>query len=146
MKKMLYTACILSLALCLSSASAFAGFGAGAGTGTCPHLGYSQVILDGTPFDYEGTVVSIGTDMGMVIATDAGNVTVYGIGPIRFWNTRDVYRPAVGDIVAVSGYTVDFSGVERNIAMTITVDGTEVELRDPETARPLWAGGRKALQ
>jgi len=44
--------------------------------------------------------------------------------------------------VSASGYTVNFSGVERNIAMTITVNGTEVQLRDPDTGKPLWRGGR----
>ncbi len=74
----------------------------GQGNGTCPqtgNAGIAQAILDGTPFVFEGTVVSIGSGTGMVIATAEDNATVYGIGPVRYWDSLDVDRPAVGDVV-----------------------------------------------
>ena len=165
MKKTMYAACIVALAVLIGSGSGYAGNGnngngsdsgnkggqkyngtnGGQGNGTCTQAGYAgiaQAILDGTPFVYEGTVVSIGSGTGMVIATADDNATVYGIGPVRYWDSLDVDRPAVGDEVSVSGYTVNHFGIERNIAMTITVNGTEVQLRDPDTGKPLWRGGR----
>ncbi len=168
MKKTLYTAFIIALAVLIGAGSGYAGNGnggngsdgngngtkggqqyngtnGGQGNGTCTQANYSgiaQGILEGTPFVYEGTVISIGYGQGMVIATAEDNATVYGIGPVRYWDKLDVDRPEVGDEVSASGYTVNFSGVERNIAMTITVNGTEVQLRDPDTGKPLWRGGR----
>jgi len=104
--------------------------------------GNAQYILEGTPFELTGAVVSIALGMGMEIATADGNVIVYGIGPVRYWESVGVERPAVGDEVTVSGYSVDFNGELRNIAMSITVDGTAVQLRDHDTALPLWRGNR----
>jgi hypothetical protein len=158
MKKIMYAACIMALAVLMSAGSSYAGNGNGGGNkggqkhnggqdnSTCTranNAGISQYILGGTPFVYEGTVVSIGSGLGMVIATAEGNVIVYGIGPVHYWDTLEVDRPSVGDVITASGYTVDYSGVERNVAMSLTIDGTEVQLRDPETAKPLWAGSRK---
>ena len=57
----------------------------------------------------------------------------------------DVERPVVGDTVSVTGYTVDFNGELRNIAITVTIDETLVVLRDAETGYPLWRGGRFQL-
>lgn len=141
MKKTMYAVFILAMAVVLCSGSSYAGNGKGNGTGTCRQIcstGISQNILAGTPFVYEGTVVSICSDMGVVIATEEGNVTVYGIGPVYYWNALDVDRPLVGDAITASGYMVNYSGVERNIVMSITIDGIEVQLRDPVTAKPLW--------
>ncbi len=153
MKKIMYVAFILALTVFIGAGTGYAGKGnggngggkGGQGNGTCPqtgNAGIAQAILDGTPFVYEGPVVSIGSGTGMVIATAEDNATVYGIGPVRYWDSLDVDRPAVGDVVTASGYTVNYSGIARNIAMSITVNGTEVQLRDPDTAKPLWVGAR----
>jgi hypothetical protein len=108
--------------------------------------GSMEIILDGTPFEVAGTVVSLMSGKGMVIAIDEGDVTVYGVGPSSYWEKVGVDRPVVGDMVLVSGYTVDYSGVLINIAMAITVDDTLVQLRDPDTGVPLWKGGKKSKQ
>jgi len=155
MKKVIYLAIIFALAVLFSTSACYAGNGNGGngnngskgsqGNGTCTLTdlaGISPGILEGEPFEYEGTVASIGFGQGMVIATADGTVTVYGIGPVRYWNKLDVDRPVAGDVVSVSGYTVTFLGAERNIAMSITIDGTTVQLRDPDTAKPLWVGAR----
>jgi hypothetical protein len=148
MKKYFNTAAILLLVLLMGTGYGIAGNGKGGDNGkgsaggTRIGGGIAQHILDGTPFEFTGAVVSIATGMGMEIATADGNVTVYGIGPVRYWESVGAERPAVGDEVAVSGYSVDFNGELRNIAMAITVDGTAVQLRDPDTALPLWRGNK----
>ena len=149
MKKTMYASFILAMAVFICSGSGYAGNGngSGKGSGTCTqtgNAGIAQAILEGAPFVYEGTVVSIGSGTGMVIAMAEDNATVYGIGPVRYWDRLDVDRPAVGDVIIARGYTVDYSGIARNIAMSITIDGMEVQLRDPDTAKPLWVGGRNA--
>jgi hypothetical protein len=44
--------------------------------------------------------------------------------------------------VTVEGYTVICEGAEVDVAMTITIDGQVVQLRDPDTGAPLWLGLR----
>lgn len=96
-------------------------------------------ILDGTPFSYVGTVITVGVPGdGMVIATDSENITIFGLGPLFYWERLGVDRPVIGDVVEVEGYAVDFNGEIRNIAMNMTIDGVFIQLRDPETGRPLW--------
>ena len=74
---------------------------------------------------------------------DGSTADIFGIGPIWYWQLNSVDRPTVGEEVSVSGFTVEYNeGVFRNIAMTITVDGEAVQLRDPNTGYPLWRGGR----
>ncbi len=58
----------------------------------------------------------------MIISTTDGNVvTINGIGPVRYWDDQGVIRPTVGDTVTVEGYTVDYNGTDRNIAVIIMV-------------------------
>lgn len=100
-------------------------------------------ILEGIPFSYTGTVITVGIPgEGMVIATDSENVTIFGLGPQSYWDNVGVERPAIGDVVEVNGYAVDFNGEIRNIAMNMTVNGEFIQLRDPETGRPLWGQRR----
>jgi hypothetical protein len=146
MKKYLNIAAIVLLVILMGPGLGIAGNGKDAGNGrgnsggNCIGRGIAQHILEGTPVELTGTVVSITLGMGMEITTADGNVIVHGIGPVRYWESVGVERPAVGDEVAVSGYSVEFNGELRNIAMSITVDGTTVQLRDPDTALPLWRG------
>ena len=116
------------------------GGGAGGGGGTGP----IHDIFAGVEFLYSGDVIGIGTDGGVTIATNTENVTIYGIGPVRYWESLDppVVRPVDGDTIDVIGYEVDYNGELRNIAVIIIVDGVEVPLRDTETGAPLWRGGR----
>ncbi len=104
-------------------------------------------ILNGTPFTYQGDVISVGlmSDTnrghrgdGMVISTSEGNISVSGLGPYFYWENADVRRPVVGDNVTVTGYIVDFNGSIVYVLMSIEVDGTTLQLRDPETGLPLW--------
>lgn len=103
-------------------------------------------IFDGISFDYSGEVISIGYGgSGMVIETEDAEVMIYGLGPLWFWNCKNVSRPVVGDAIKINGYAVDYNDVQRNIAVFITIDGQTIELRDPETGAPLWRGGNRWL-
>jgi hypothetical protein len=126
--------------------------GSGAGNGGNPgqgggYMGLYYHILNGTPFTYEGEVIStcvtglgIRGD-GLVIATTEGNIEVHGLGPVHYWEHLELSKPAVGDTVTVSGFTVDFNGTTVNVLISIVLgDGTSVQLRDPETGAPLWRG------
>jgi ABC-type enterochelin transport system substrate-binding protein len=101
-----------------------------------------MISTAGTPFAVTGTVVTIATGEGLELVTEGGTtVIVYGLGSLRYWNSMGVDRPAVGDEVSVSGYTVVYDTEEnivRNIATIITVGGVNLELRDAETGLPLW--------
>ena len=136
MKKFLTGGMIVMMVLFLSAGLGLAGNGNGVGGGTGP----INDILSGETFDYSGNVMEILADGGFVVKTENDvYVTIYGIGPVKFWESIDIARPAVGDLVTVSGYTVDYDGVDRNIAFTIQVGEEDpVELRDSETGLPLW--------
>jgi len=151
MKALITIAMLLALALVPLGGQALAagppdtpmpgpGAGQGPGAGMMNGGNYSY-ILSGTPFTYSGTVVSVNyyTGGGLVLATDSGNQTLYGIGPYWYWDQQGYTWPQVGDIVTGQGYTVDLGGTERNILMSITTaDGRSLQLRDPDTGRPLW--------
>ena len=101
-------------------------------------------ILDGEPFTYTGEVVSLGYfGKGTVISTDDGVVTLYGLGPLWYWDCKEIPPPEVGDVIEVSGYTVEYNSVKRNVVTSITTGGEILELRDPEDGLPLWRGTSK---
>lgn len=120
---------------------ALAGLGpAIAGNGQGFLVGPVSPILSGTPFDLTGEVVGLVLGQGLELATIDGNVLIYGIGPYWYWESLGVDRPVPGDTLQVLGYIVDDNGTERYIAMTVIIGDHEVQLRDPETGRPLWRG------
>ncbi len=125
------------LAMGIGSA-ALAGNGNGAMDGTGPVIS----IFDGTPVTISGVVASVGTQ-GQGIAIDTGTdvITVYGMGPIKFWDAASVSRPEVGEAITVNGYEVTFSdGTSKIIATSVTVDGQTIELRNSLDGTPLWRG------
>jgi len=137
MKKVLASSVVVLMVLFLSAGFGLAGNGQGGGSGG--GTGPIHDILSGTPFDITGDVFSIVPGGGVEIAPAEGdNVIIYGIGPVRYWDSLGGDRLLVGDAIEVTGYTVDYNGVLRNIAMGITIDGVMVELRDPDTGVPLW--------
>jgi len=142
MKKALTGSVIVLMVFFLSAGLGLAGNGKGGGNGAGNGTGPIHDILGGTPFMYTGDVVSLVFGQGLLLAlSDGTNVTVYGIGPVRYWESVGVDRPAVGETVIADGYTVDYNGELRNIAMRITVGPDTVELRDLDTGMPLWRGG-----
>jgi hypothetical protein len=107
--------------------------GNGNGTGNGPIN-----IYDGTPFSFSGIVVSYGNSgNALVVATDAGELTVIGLGPRRYWKKLGIAKPVEGDSVSGNGYTVDYNGNVLNVLTDITVNGVTVQLRDEE-GRPAW--------
>jgi len=136
-KKLISLVAVCAIVL-MGMGMSYADKGKGPGDGTGPF----HDILAGVFFEEDGVVVTIGMGDGMVIAVDGQNITIYGIGPYWYWNSQGVDRPMVGDQVEVSGYIVNYNGVNRYIAMSVTVDEGTVQLRDPETGAPLWKGGK----
>ncbi|GEM_PF-605839 len=110
-------------------------------TGTCVNAAAN--ILNGTPVNASGTISEV-LYYGQGIKIDTGNevMTIYGIGPFWYWDQLGVGRPSVGDTIVAEGYNVTYSdGSEKIIAMSVTVNGAAVALRDSETGAPLWRGG-----
>ncbi len=125
------------LLICLNSA-AFAMKGRGAGDGSGPLLLHSVV----STFTYDGVITSAGVaGDGIEISTAGGLVTVYGLGPSRYWESLGLNKLeslAIGASVSVTGIVVELNGDLRNLATTISVDGLTIDLRDPVTGKPLW--------
>ncbi len=116
------------------------GGGGNGGGGNGGGNGGGHNLLDGTPFSFEGTVITAGENgNGMEVSTASGNSIVSGLGPLRYWDSLDMTKPIVGDSVSGNGYTVDYNDVTKNILTDITLNGTQVQLRDEE-GKPLWRG------
>jgi hypothetical protein len=102
-------------------------------------------VLDGTPFNYTGTVEEyLGSSGGMVLAVEGtGDVTIYGLGPVWFWEANSVVRPDIGISVTVTGYTCN----DRNIAFSVQYEGlaSAFFLRNADTGLPLWAQAQKLM-
>lgn len=119
------------------------GQGAGGGTGI-------SLVCTGAPVTVVGMVSDVSyTGSGMVLTTDDGDVTIYGIGPFHYWESQGVNRPEVGELVMVEGMEVDFSGTLKLVAMSMTInETTTIELReecvDGIGGWPLWRGGSRA--
>lgn len=111
------------------------GRGAETGVPACP-------FLEGTPLTIEGTVSEIAfAGQGLRIDTGHEVVTVYGIGPFRYWTDLGVDRPDVGETISVDARVVSFTdGTVKAIAVTIYLGDEVVELRNPETGATLWRG------
>lgn len=122
------------------------GNGDGNGDGNGNAMGPAYNLLDGTPFSFSGTVVEVGTfGSGITVSTIAGNITVTGLGPNRYWFNLNLTKPVIGDTVSGKGYTVNYNETVRNVMTEITVNGNLVPLRD-ENGLPLWRGqGRRGF-
>ena len=64
---------------------AFAGKGP---NGNCNNGAGIFLVYPSSPVTIEGTVVSFTKGSGMVVDTGAGLETVYGIGPVWYWDSR----------------------------------------------------------
>ncbi len=148
MKKILASSVMVLMVLFLSAGLGLAkgpggGSGVGGGDGSCGGTGTS-VICTGEDVTLEGIVTDANTGSGLEIS---GTDTVYGIGPYWFWENAGMIRPVIGDEVSVNAKEVTFNETTiRIIAMSITVNGNELQLREPCVGDvggwPLWSGGR----
>ena len=149
MKKVLTGSVMALMVLFLSAGAGLAGNGNGSGQGSCGATGLS-IVCNGSPVEVIGVVsdVSYGGS-GLVLSPidKTDEVTIYGIGPYWYWDAKEIDRPVVGDMVAVSGMLLDFNGSQRIVAMSITVntEGLTIQLREPcgdgTGGQPLWSGG-----
>jgi hypothetical protein len=133
---------VLVCALVLVGAGmGFAGNGKGPGDGSGPICD----IVNGDKFSYEGIVVDCTQGNGLTLTVGDKNFLIYGIGPVAYWEKMGIEYPAASDELTAEGFTVDCSGTDRNIVMTITIGTDKIQLRDPVTGLPLWRGnnGRK---
>ncbi len=110
------------------------------GMGDCTQPCPVSAVTQGTPMTVTGTIASIGTPgQGIGIDTGSGITTVYGFGPLPYWQEQNVVRPGIGETVAVEAVETTFSdGTTKLIATSVTVGDATIVLRDAETGRPLW--------
>jgi len=75
----------------------------------------------------------------IVIDTDDGLVTVYGIGPEWCWEDQGMSKPDVGDVVIVDCCEIAFSNgsIKLRAVRVTTADDTTIEVIDTETGENL---------
>ncbi len=97
--------------------------------------------VSGRAFTLSGEVLSLIKDaqgQGLVVLSQGRAVTVYGTGPDRFWRTLNLTRPEPGQRITVTGHTLDYHGVEVNLASSLEISGRRIRLRDPDTGLARW--------
>ena len=86
--------------------------------------------------------MDVGTFEGLKIDTgDDGIITVYGLGPVSFWESKGVDRPVLKDQISVDVKKIVFSdSTFKYILMSLTYTDSAViiPLRSDETGCPLW--------
>ncbi|MBA4373940.1 MAG: hypothetical protein C0402_13910 [Thermodesulfovibrio sp.] len=133
-------------------------FAAGPGTGTCPGDGIQfgqgygpgemtpqqqllQNICSGNPETIIGQVTGAWVPgAGLTIQTDAGAQSVFGLGPLWYWDSANIDRPEIGEGVSVVASAVTVT--DKKVILSITIDGQTLQLRDPATCLPVWRGKR----
>lgn len=113
--------------------------GGGERFGTC------QLIETGTPMEISGVVSEVCTGgQGIKVDTGRGIITVYGLGPIRYWTETGIDRPTVGEDLIIKAVEVTFSDDSTKIIaldITVVASGETIDLRD-DSGLPLWRGGK----
>ncbi len=100
---------------------------------------FCQLICASPTVSISGIVADIQPGNGYVIDTGTTQVTVYGLGPVWFWNNLGLSKPAIGDEVNITAYEVTFSdGSTKLIAGSVDLGDQRVTLRDAETCVPMW--------
>jgi hypothetical protein len=95
--------------------------------------------LSGTPFTVTGKVESFERGSGLVLMVENEMITIYGLGPERYWDEMGIDYPTVGETLEATGYTCPTTN--NYIAVSAMIEGITIQLRDPTTGRPLWRGG-----
>ena len=123
----------------------------GAGDGTGP----IHDILGGEPVTISGTVSNVGTyGEGVQIDTGDAIVTVYGIGPLFYWEDQGIARLSVDDgYHSRRGYGCLQRRFYEIVAESINIGGEiingeisggeTIQLRDKESGLPLWRQNRQ---
>ncbi|MBE0617008.1 MAG: hypothetical protein IH608_03650 [Proteobacteria bacterium] len=122
---------VLAALLLAAGPALAAGKGVGPGDGSGPIHSFEEA-------EYTGVVDQYLEGMGMTLCKALSDcITVYGVGPVSYWESVGVDRPAVGEEVTVTYYARTYDEESRNIATSITVGEDIVYLRD-EDGTPLW--------
>ena len=106
--------------------------------------GWSATLSE--PYPVTGTVYicEAGTS-GIQIETDAGIVSIYGMGPVSYWG--DLAFPEVGETITILVCEITYSdGTNKLVAMSVDVndDGIyDINLRDIDGV-PLWRESKAA--
>ena len=94
----------------------------------------------GEPITITGTVYECDAS-GSGIQIDTGDeiVSIFGKGPIWYWEQQELEFPEVGETVTVYAFEITFSdGTTKLVAESIDLgDDGSIVLRDDE-GRPLW--------
>ncbi len=108
---------------------------------------FSTILQNAETIKIEGKVISVPVPFigkrgqAMTLDTENGEIKVYGLGPIWYWQKNQVERPTVGETVNVEVYKLDINGELYYILKNITLsDGKKLNLRDSDTTLPLWRG------
>jgi hypothetical protein len=125
----------LAFLLVALSTVAFAGKNAG----PCEDCTPLHEVIDSFTYEDVEVVTYPVEGGGIEVAVDSQNIVIYGLGPSWYWDGID--KPNVGELIDITGYIVDYNGVERYIATSITVGEETIELRD-EDGHPLWRGAQ----
>lgn len=128
-----------------ATASACPGRGLGPGNGTGPVAN----IFEGEAVTLTDVTIAEIAYYGQGFKVDTGTevVTVYGLGPIWYWEQLGTAYPAVGDAITVNAYNVTFSdGSVKLIAASVVIGDAEIALRDSETGAPIWRGQNRGFR
>jgi hypothetical protein len=104
----------------------------------------------GEPYEITGTVYECeATSSGMQIDIGDGNIiSVFGKGPVSYWEGAGVAFPEVGDVITILVGEITYSDDSTKlVAIAIDFDDDseyEIYLRD-ENGVPLWKGSKAAL-
>ena len=104
MKKHFVSMVLVCTMVLFGAGMSLAGQGKGPGDGTGP----IHDVLSGVPFMFTGDVIEFAQGGSLTLATTTadGNVQLYGIGPVYYWESNNVAYPVVGDSLAAKGFTV----------------------------------------
>ena len=117
-------------------------YAAGPGQGQALHQQTTtKNICVGSPETITGIVTGAWVPgAGLTIEGDSGTVTVFGLGPVWYWDANNIDRPDLGEFVSVDASGVIYT--TQKVILSLTIDGQTLQLRDPSTCLPVWRGLR----
>ncbi len=78
----------------------------------------------------------------VVLQTAKGDVTLYGLGPMWYWNRQNVNLPKTGEQLTVNAFEVNVNGATYYVAKDVTfANGQTLVLRDNNGYCPWMKNG-----
>lgn len=153
MKKIALSGITVIVLLLAGGIAAYAGYGNGPGSGQCPSVGSGQCLsgtCSGPVIACSGAVETItgavaaysSPGNGMVVDTGTTIESLYGIGPVWYWERNAMDRPEIGETITANVETVTIGDRTVKVIISVTIDGQTLPLRDTSTCVPLWRGRR----